>query len=227
MKIELEAFVASNNPSLCDQFSYEHAILLREYGIENVSTAGNLWKYDKNVVVLVARNSIDKSLIGGSRIHIARDQQILPIISALAYTEPKINSWLDGHYESGIAEACGLWNAKRVFGKGISPLLTRSMVAVATKLSISTLIGLAAPYTKDMAFSMGFRTVRELGNDGTFLYPNEKHTASLLQVEDLVNIPNASVVNLSRIKSLKAHPIQTSIEEYNGSKLLVSYNLLL
>jgi len=226
VNIELIAFWADRRPDLCDEFSFGHKILLKEYGIENVTSGKPTWKDQKNILVLAALNSIDKTMVGGARIHLSSDNSILPLDEALNYIEPNISGWLREKYTTGIGELCGLWNAKKVFGKGISPLLTRTSVAISDKLNIAYLVGLAAPYTKDMASSMGFKIVPELGANGTFQYPNERHTASLLIIDDIPSLKSASSEHRERIFSIRAGNTQFVKETINGSQLVVTYNLL-
>lgn len=224
MNIRIQSFSPRNNTEFSEQFRLGHQRVLSDYGIENVTSNSVLWANNKHVHALVALNLEDNSVVGGIRIHMLEDGDYLPVMMALNYIDPNVSNWVRSNKSGEAAEICGLWNAKRVFGRGISFFLTRAAIAYCMRGKFKTLIGLAAPYTKEMSESLGFRVVETVGLNGTFLYPNERHLASLMCFH-LSSLDTMVETNRILALSLKNNPVQEIAEMYNGKTLFVEYNL--
>jgi hypothetical protein len=120
-----------------------------------------------------------------------------------------------------------LWplELKKGYGKGISHLLSRTAVAISQPLGINKLYCLAAPYTKEMAESIGFITLLDLGNEGTFKYPIESHLASIMVINDTKSLYTASEFEKDRILSIRKDLKQSCKEKGPLGFLEIQYNL--
>lgn len=225
MSFKITSFQPIHFPELSSKYTEGHRRVLSDFGIENISTNNDAWKQDPSVHAIVAISTIDNSIVGGIRIHYKNSRTSLPLKLALNYLDPKIQEWLNKDSQEEIAEICGLWNSKKVFGKGLSFFLTRAAVAYVRRNNLTKVVGLAAPYTREMSESVGFRVVSELGSNGTYNYPNEKHLASVMEIIDLPNISTATFENHRRIHSLSAYPIQNFQENYRNCRSIIHYNL--
>lgn len=225
MRYEFYHFKAIENKPLCEEFMKGHILVLKDFGITNVTTNTDSWKENGNIHVIIARSKQTLELVGGIRIQIMSKEEALPIEQALSDLDPNVTPFIRKNNCAEVAEVCGLWNSKRVYGKGISHFLSRTAVAVAPLIGVKKLYCLAAPYTKEMAESIGFQVVEKLGNNGTFKYPIETHLARIMLIDDTLSINSASAQEKERIFDLRNSPQQSFIEKGPLGFLDIEYNL--
>ncbi|MFZ6051109.1 hypothetical protein [Halocola ammonii] len=216
-------FRAVDDPVACDRFKEGHRKILVDYGITNVTTNTEDWQNDPDVFVITAETECGE-MVGGIRLdRTSSALKSLPIQSALNKLDPEIDGLVRSDSARGTAEVCGLWNAKKVFGKGVSPLLARAAVAYAAFIEIDTLYCLVAQYTLDLAKSIGFSVLEEIGNQGTFKYPNDRFVASALRIVDLEELKTAIPSERRRIFSIRRNPSQEFIELSQKKNVAVAY----
>lgn len=226
MRIRVISYPASTNTELSGKFIVGHRRVLHDFGITNVTSNNVDWIGSKETYVIVAVDSENDEIVGGIRINLSQSSTDLPLHGALGYMDERIVNWIEEKNKTGVAEVCGLWNAKRVFGKGISPLLTLSAVALCGMLPTQLLLGIAAPYTRLMSISMGFELMDQFGDNGYFPYPNDRHRASLMAITDLKCLPFAEQKKRELIYNLRDKPDSSSIFSYYPEvQLHVEYNL--
>ncbi|MFM7730489.1 MAG: hypothetical protein ACKO6L_05590, partial [Flavobacteriales bacterium] len=121
-KFKIRAYYSNRDIESSLQFVIGHAQVLGEYGIKNLNTSTPSWVGDENVIVVSVSNE-ENELVGGLRLHIFNGSNSVPLIDALEEVEPRIRNILLRNLPKATAEVCGLWNSKRVFGKGLSALL--------------------------------------------------------------------------------------------------------
>jgi hypothetical protein len=215
-------FRAIDDPVACERFKEGHRKILLDYGITNVTTNTEDWQNDPDVFVITAESDCGE-IVGGIRLDRTYGKKTLPIEQALESYDPKIREILAKDSLKGTAEICGLWNAKKVFGKGVSPLLARTAVAFAEYIGIDTLYCLVAHYTLDLAKSIGFNVVESIGKEGTFAYPNDRYVASALCIHDLATLKTAQTDQKRRIMSLRRNPNQHFIELSQKKNVAIAY----
>ncbi|MBX7052888.1 MAG: hypothetical protein K1X54_12690 [Flavobacteriales bacterium] len=226
MTFKFTAFHPLTSPDLAAAFHEGHTRILTDLGIESITSNYPEWMSDNNVIAIIVTHE-DGSVVGGIRVHKYDGTLELPIVTAIKDQDSRIVDIVENkRLTGGIAESCGLWNAKKVFGQGISPLLARSSVSLSNQLKTKTLVCFSAPYTLRMIKQLGFNEISEIGDQGKFPYPNEKFISSALEISNIQNISTATIENHSRITSLMAEPIQTVVEISQGKELTVEYNLL-
>ena len=216
-------FRAIDDPIACERFKEGHRKILVDYGITNVTTNTEDWQNDPDVYVISAETE-NGEMVGGIRLDRTSNlSKALPIQTALNKLDPRIDNLVRTDSAKGTAEVCGLWNAKKVFGKGVSPLLARAAVAYATFIEIDTLYCLVAQYTLDLAKSIGFSVLDEIGATGTFKYPNDRFVASALRITDLQELKSAESYQRRRIFSMRRNPSQQFIELSQKKNVAVAY----
>lgn len=227
MNYTLTSYRAVERPDICEAFIAGHITVLADFGIENVTSNTKEWMGDPGVYVIVATQDETGIIVGGIRIHIFNGTDPLPMQVALEELDGRINTVVREGHKGGIAECCGLWNSKRVFGRGISYILTRSSVSLAGLLPLSSLIALSAPYTREKAIERGYNILSEVGEEGFFSYPIPSHRACAMVIRDLENLPGGTLDEERRIiKLLRTSNGITLNEVYNGRPICVTYNLL-
>ncbi|MBL0314742.1 MAG: hypothetical protein IPP69_02820 [Flavobacteriales bacterium] len=225
MTFKFQAFHALSNPELATAFHEGHTRILTDLGIESITSNYPEWMRDPNVIAIIV-TAEDDSVVGGIRVHKYDGSFELPIVSAIKDQDEKIIEIVNKRKNTGgISESCGLWNAKKVFGQGISPLLARSSVSLSNQFNTKSLVCFSAPYTLRMIKQLGFNEITEIGEAGKFPYPNEKFISSVLEIPDIHQISSATIENHRRIVSLMEQPNQSCVESSQGKELTVEYNL--
>ncbi len=228
MYLKFRAFRAISDLDTCLKFAEEHRNVLRDYGITNITTNNESWMYNPNIYCIIAQSTIDNKILGGVRIEISAEDNLLPVELAIGKMDAAIHRIVKNFRDGGgIAELCALWNAKAVAGIGLSMLLIRAGIAAASQLQISTLISICADYTLKMFQRAGFIIDQSLGLDGGFPYPNEKYTARVLGIMNARDLSTASDFDRTRIESLRENPVQVFAEQGTNREINVEYNLLI
>lgn len=225
MKFVFTAFRATDEPQKCLDFHHGHTKILTDLGIENLTSNLPTWFNDSNTLVIIATNE-EEEIVGGIRVQLYTGEFELPIMTAIKDQDPKIIDAIVSRKEKkGIAESCGLWNSKKVFGRGISPLLARASVSLTATFEIDNLCCFSAPYTLKMIKSLGFIEMSEIGTNGQLPYPSEKFTSSVLEIPNIYTLEHADSNQRDRILSLMKQPNQTTLELSQGKEIEIEYNL--
>lgn len=225
-KYTIRGFKATDDYESCMQFYNGHTQVLADYGIENLNTAQPEWITNENVYVITATDE-NGEVVGGLRVHKYAGDQNIPLIDALKDIEPKIIELFEDSLPLSTAEVCGLWNARRVFGRGISPLLCFCSVVVVKSLGLKDFYCFSAPYTEKMIKTNGLINVATIGDNGKFNYPTEEYISIVLINPNVDKLEYAEEFNKSRILSLFDNPNQTFIEHGGRTDIEVTYSLAL
>ncbi|MFM7815079.1 MAG: hypothetical protein ACKO66_11230, partial [Flavobacteriales bacterium] len=159
--------------------------------------------------------------------HIFNGSNSVPLIDALEEVEPRIRDILSRNLPKATAEVCGLWNSKRVFGKGLSALLCICSVVIARRVDLFDFYCFSAPYTEKMIKTNGLIDLKEIGDEGKFNYPTEEFVSKVLYHPSIFTLELAESFNKDRIISLSSNPNQTLLEKSPRSNYWVEYDLSL
>ncbi len=228
--IRLKAFRTTQNQEACERFAHGHEQILRDFGVEKVTSADRSWMFNPDVYVITVENESGSKIYGGSRIHVATDNQKLPVQDAIGEMDSGIHDMVKQDAKAGAGEMCALWNAKEIRGSGVSVVLTKASVAkagveIANLLKIKTLWVLCAPYTVGMVERAGFKVVKSLGKDGQFPYPRPDLPATILRLDDTDALKTADEENKSAIFDLRKTPVQNKVEFGPNGEIIVDYDL--
>jgi hypothetical protein len=221
--IRFRAFRAINELDTCQRFFDDHINVLTLYGVTKVTSANSDWFYNPGSYVVIAELSTGE-LVGGIRVHLVGGSQPLPIEEAIGEMDPKIYLLVEEYGKKGAGELCGLWNSRKVAGMGISVLLTRAGVAIATQINANTIFGICADFTLPMFKSVGYKVEESLGDHGKFYYPKEDFNANAL-IMDAVSLKGASEYDKNLIFALRENTKQTRLEQGPKGPLEIAYNL--
>ncbi|MBL7893151.1 MAG: hypothetical protein JNL63_11010 [Bacteroidia bacterium] len=204
---------------------------MTDYNITQITTNTNYWFRDPFVYGIIVESLDGKEIYGGTRLQVKAKETLLPLEEALAELDNKVLSIVEQYSTNGTGELCGLWNSKKMSGKGYSILLTRAAIArasivLARQLNLNSLFVLCGPYTVQLAKSMGFVAEESVGNKGTFIYPRPDLIASLLTIKDLKQLKSADPDQRNKIISLRKQPKQKRVEYGpKGQIIEVEYDL--
>lgn len=214
MIAKIKAYRSSEDIETSKRYVAEHRKILESYGVKQITSAQIDWLYDPNTFVIIVTTEDEERILGGGRIQVRSIEMKMPMEDAIAKIDKNIYNYVDTNFQYQVAEFCGLFNSKEVAGFGIgSIILGRIGVAVATQVSIKYLMALCSPATLRNCTRVGFEILTDLGNNGTFYYPKEGLIATALLINDLANIPKASVEDRNKIFDLRNNPIQQSQEK--------------
>lgn len=223
---QIRAFRAIDETSMCSDYISGHIQVLKDYGIENITSNNNTWVTNSNMYCFIAKDASDE-LIGGIRIQVADGIVPLPVEDAVGKMDSKIFNLVKGYaINGGVGELCGLWNSRKVKGIGISVILIRAAISAINQLKFHTLTGICAEYSLEMFQNVGFVINIDLGNNGKFVYPNENYIARVVGILNSTTLEAASVYDKERMLSLRETPIQKRIEKGPKEEFTVNYNLI-
>lgn len=223
----IEAFQAIEHPEFSNLFHNGHTGVLTELGIVRLNSAQPSWMNDPNVLVLIAIDS-EQEVVAGLRIHRFNDTSTsLPIIESIKDQDPRILTIIESTLPEGTAEACGLWSAKQVFGKGITPLLCIAAIPVMAEMGLTNFFCFAAPYTEKMIKTNGLIEVNDIGNNGRLPYPTPEFISVVLKNPDIQRMEYADTFNRERAFQLMKNPVHTFYEESPRGNFEVHYDLRL
>lgn len=223
MIVYLDIFRAIDDLNACKEFMDGHEGVLRSFGITKVTSANTDWFNNPQAYVIVARAE-DGELIGGIRLHIHNKTHPLPLVKAIEHKDPKVNAIVAEYAEGKTGEICGLWNSRKVKGKGVSALLMQAIVIILEEFEMTSLLGLCSPYTKETLQSLGFTLEKRLGDNGEFNYPNEDLVATSIVIPDPLELNFASTVNREMIFSVRNNIRSRIIEKIDLGELEFVYN---
>jgi len=223
----IEAFQAVEHPEYSALFHNGHTGVLTELGIKNLNSAQPSWLSDPNVFVLIAIDS-DREVVAGLRIHrFNAASGSLPIIESIKEQDSRIIEAIHATLPGGTAEACGLWSAKKVFGKGLTPLLCIAAIPVMAEIGLSNFFCFAAPYTEKMIKTNGLIEVTEVGDNGRLPYPTPEFISVVLKNPDIHSMEHADEFNRRRVLELMKEPVCTFFEDSPRGAIEVHYDLRL
>lgn len=225
IKIKIKVFRAVDEPDLCQQYLVGHREVLEVYGISKITSNNDDWMLNPKVYVITAESTTDQELLCGIRVIKAGGTQSLPVESAIGKMDPYIYELVKAHEINGAGELCGLWNSRKVAGKGLSFLLTRMGISILNQLGINTMFGICAELTLPMFKGVGFEIEESLGNKGTFYYPRADLLAYALIIKNTIDLDQADPIEREKIFNLRNILHQKILEKGPKGELYIEYDL--
>lgn len=217
---------AISDPEATEKYVEGHYKVLETYGVTKVTSADRSWIKNPNVYLLLVELGEDDRIVGGARIQIKSAGFPLPLEDAIYEKDMRIVDFMSQYGDLEVAEYCGLWNSKEIAGYGIGSIyLVRLGVALASFLDLKNMMAFCSPATVKTAESVGFKVISSLGNEGKFLYPKEGLVATILEIQDVVNIPLATETEREIIFDLRNNPIQYKKEISRRGELEIYFDL--
>lgn len=226
MNFRIIAYRAIDHNDLNQKFIEGHARVLIDYGVTNITSYKHSWTDNPSVYCVIAIDETEE-VVGGVRFHIADGKSYLPLEVALKDLDIKIHAFVKALGFNKTGELCGLWNAKKVAGMGISLLLTQAGISISNQIDVEFLLGICADYTLPLFQSVGFEVDYSMGNKGEFPYPTEKYITRVIGILNAKSLNKASNENKEKILYLRKNPIIEIKEQGKKSIFLVQYQLII
>lgn len=225
--LRFKAFRAVDNPELAQKYVEGHGNVLKIYGITEITSAKDDWYNNPATFAIVAIDEDTDQVVGGIRMQVVGGDRPLPVEDAVGHMDDRIHDIVQTqHALYGAAELCGLWNSREVAGQGVSWLLTRTGIAIASQVGVRTLFGICANITLPMFQKTGYVVERSIGKDGTFYYPKSDLLAyTIIMDAELLNTAQAE--EREKIMELRKDFNQHRFESGPKDVLEVQYDLVI
>ncbi len=225
--MRIRAFRAIDEYETCLKYKENHVNVLKDYGITNVTSSNDEWIRNPNMYCVIAETGSENEMVGGIRIQVSDLEHLLPVETAIGKLDNRIHQIVENYrVEGGVGELCGLWNAKKIAGFGVSVLLVRAGISITNQLKFKTLVGICAEYSLQMFQNVGFVINKSLGKDGNFPYPNDTYKANVVGILNAETLNTACYYDKVRMNSLRKNPRQTFIEKGPKKEMEINYNLV-
>ncbi|MCE7042556.1 hypothetical protein [Dyadobacter sp. CY312] len=225
MKAKIRAYKSPDDIETSLRYIEGHRKVLESYGVKKVTSANHNWLYDDQTYVVIVESEDGDRIFGGTRVQIRSQNLKMPMEDAISKIDSNIYAYMDKYENKKLAEFCGLFNSKEVAGYGIGSIfLGRIAIAICANMGVDHLMGLCSPATLRNSLRVGFEILRDLGNNGTFYYPRESLIATALIIEDVQNLPNATIEEKNRILDLRNNPSQFAVEKGPKGELEIIYD---
>jgi hypothetical protein len=226
--MKIRAFRAIDEFDTCLKYKEHHVNVLRDYGITNVTSSNDEWIQNPNMYCVIAETSNKNEMIGGIRVQVSDSNHLLPVETAIGKMDNRIFQLVHNYrVDGGVGELCGLWNAKKISGYGVSVLLVRAGISITNQLKFKTMIGICAEYSLKMFQNVGFIIDKSLGVHGDFPYPNDTYKANVVGILNAETLNSATNYDKERMDSLRSNPKQTFIEKGPKGEIVINYNLVI
>jgi hypothetical protein len=226
--LKIVAFRAIDDKAQSMKFAEGHASVLKNHGINKVSTMGADWIEDPGVYVLMITSPGGERVYGGARIHRWSKEKPLPCQRVFRLHDDRTDEVFEEMGSYGAAEFCALWTSVELAGLGISAKdVVKCGWSLCEKLGIGRMIALLSPVTRKWIPELGLEQYTQLANNGEIPYPTDRFIATLTVYRHPENRALLNEEFLSTVVSLEKHPVQK--QEMNGirGKVQVHFDLLL
>ncbi len=226
LHLKIRVLHALNHAEIARIYTSGQQNVLKEFGVKGVTSAKrNTWE-NPNTYLFLAEDAITGEIGAGMRLDVADMIYTLPLEDALKNIVPDLSKRIH-KFDNTIAEACGWWVKKEFSERRIPKHLLVSAIAVAPKLRINVMLGFPHQITKKITDSLGFESVRNLGdNNASFYYPNEQYLSTVVEL-DTVTLKTMPEEEKSKVLLLRQNPIQTILVEVGGYKTRFDFDLRL
>lgn len=225
-RVNIKVFRADKNKEDCHRYVEGHHKVLESYGVTQVTSANVDWMSEPYSYIIFVEDAEDGRALGGGRIQLEGGSLPIPIITAVEKLDDRIRDFVMQKALFRTGEYCGLWNSREIAGYGIGSIfLMRAGVSIVNQLRLHSLLAFASQATSHNSLRIGFQVVRSLGINGIFYYPKEDLIATVLIIEDPLQLPYAEENERETIMSFRQNPVQDIIEKGPRGKIEVHYNL--
>lgn len=227
MKVKIRVVRAVSSPIETEKYIAGHFNVLESYGVTKVTSADRSWVHNPNVYLLLVESMDGENrILGGGRIQLRGSNFPLPLEGAILEKDARIVDYMKKYTDLEVAEYCGLWNSREVSGFGLGSIyLIRIGVAITSFLKLKSLMAFCSPYTVKNSQSVGFEIIHSLGDNGSFLYPKEGLVATIMEIQDVANLPHSIPVEKEYIDNLRNNPKQILLDESPKGLLEIHFDL--
>ena len=226
MEVRVRVIKVIDDFEATEKYIEGHLKVLESYGVTKVTSADRSWVNNPNTYLILFESMDDYRVLGGGRIQLRSKGFPLPLEEAISEIDPSIATYMEQFDDLEVAEYCGLWNSREVAGYGIGSIyLMKVGVAIAGQFNMKKLMALCSPATVKLTMKVGMEIIESLGDKGTFFYPKEGLIATLLQINDLINIPTALESERDFIFNLRNNKVIKTLEKGPKGEMMINFEV--
>lgn len=181
-ELRVRALRPSLHPELADAVEALHREALRRHGVAGVVSMTSPLRAMAATWLLVAEAPED-GCVAGVRVDLRDGAHALPLERALAPFGGQQLAKLRRRFAGRVGELAGLWVREDARKLGLAGALISAGVAAARRAGLTRLFTLASLHTRAIVDARGFRVLRALGDEGEFLYPNERYRSYVMDID--------------------------------------------
>lgn len=226
MEVRVRVVKAMDDLSATEKYIQGHLKVLESYGVTKVTSADRSWVDNPHAYLILFESTDDGRVLGGGRVQLRSSKFPLPLEEAISEIDPSIALYMAQFDDLEVAEYCGLWNSREVAGYGIGSIyLMKVGVALVGQFKLKKLLALCSPATVGLSYKVGCEVIQSLGNNGTFYYPKEGLIATVLEINDLINLPTAAKEDREFIFRLRNNTVYETLENGPKGKMLIKFEV--
>lgn len=198
-KFDVQIARAIDRYDIAHEFTLKHLDVLRFHNVEGITSIKPEWKYKTNVYVIAVYDT--GKMIGGMRLEISTNENLLPFESALVNDVISINDFVSKYRSNGgVCEFSGLWMDSAYSKLKIPLYMTKLGISLAHKLGIKNAFAFANNYSRPLTEKLGF-TSTAINNQKVFMYPDDRYPTQLM-MKDCTRAKKeiTSLVDLYKVK---------------------------
>lgn len=227
-EVVIKAFRAVDNPELSAKFIEGHEKVLVSIGIDKITSSDYSWVTNPAAYVVICMSRDGARAFGGARVHVCGGTQELPFIQGVIEMDPSVPGKVNDKKAEGTGELCGLWNSIEVAGMGIGAIyVVRTAVAMISQLNIKSCFALCSPQGAKISRRFGYEVRMDIGNNGTFYYPKHDLLATMVILDDAINLSKTPPEEREKIIQLRENPNLHIVEENRGKVADIIYDIQL
>jgi hypothetical protein len=188
-EVRVRALRPTLHPELADAFEAANREALRRHAVDGVISPGCPLRARTATWLIVAeRPGHGGALVAGIRLDLRTPAQPLPLEHVMPRFGAHQLALLHGRFVGRVGEFAGLWVQDESRKLGLPALLISAGLVAARLAGLARIFSLLPLHTCPLFAAEGFQILRELGDDGSFLYPNEHYRSWAMEL-DLALMP--------------------------------------
>jgi hypothetical protein len=186
-KFNVQIARAIDRYDIAHDFAIKHLQVLKAHDVKGISSIKPTWKYHSEVYMIVVYDNITDEMIGGMRLEISTNDNLLPFESALLSKLSTIRDFVSNFRSNGgVCEFSGLWIDPLYSKLNIPTYMTKMGIGLAYKLGIKNAFAFANNYSRPLTEKLGFTPMR-IDRQKVFMYPDERYPTQLMMKECVVD----------------------------------------
>lgn len=169
---------------LADAFEVAHRAALQRHDVDGVIPRGSPLRARTATWLIVAqRPGHGECCMAGIRLDVRESGQPLSLERVMARFGDLPLALLQDRCVGSVGEFAGLWVHDESRKLGLPALLISAGLAAARLAGLARVFALLPLHTCSLFAAEGFHIMRDLGDDGSFLYPNDRYRSWAMELD--------------------------------------------
>jgi GNAT superfamily N-acetyltransferase len=188
-EVRVRALRPTLHPELADAFEAANREALRRHAVDGVISPGCPLRARTATWLIVAeRPGHGGACMAGIRLDLRTSAQPLSIEYVMPRFGAQQVALLHGRFMGCVGELTGMWVHEEFRKLGLPMLMISAGISAARLAGLDRLFALPPLHTARLFDAQGFHIRHEMGDDGSFLYPNEHYRSWAMEL-DLALMP--------------------------------------